>query len=182
MTTNYVLRVISFLFIVSVAQAQTVDSLIQEAFRNNPQLKSFGYQIQAAGFRANAAGALPAPTIGLEFSQIPTNSANILNDAISNNVSVSQMFMLGGKLSAMSDVETKRGKVLEQNLGSLEVQLRAKIKMNYFQLWFYDRQIEVPFHCWKNLHALCCRMFRRTECVRQICSPFRRKWLQKNPD
>jgi cobalt-zinc-cadmium efflux system outer membrane protein len=143
MTTNYVLRVISFLFIVSMAQAQTVDSLIQEAFRNNPQLKSFGYQIQAAGFRANAAGALPAPTVGLEFNQIPTNSANILNDAISNNVSVSQMFMLGGKLSAMSDVETKRGKVLEQNLGSLGVQLRAKIKMNYFQLWLYDRQIEV---------------------------------------
>jgi outer membrane protein TolC len=126
-----------------MAQAQTVDSLIQEAFRNNPQLKSFGYQIQAAGFRANAAGALPAPTVGLEFSQIPTNSANILSDAISNNVSVSQMFMLGGKLSAMSDVETKRGKVLEQNLGSLGVQLRAKIKMNYFQLWLYDRQIEV---------------------------------------
>jgi len=65
------------------------------------------------------------------------------NDATSNNLSLSQMFMLGGKLSAMSDVEKKRGNVLEQNRGSLEVQLRAKIKMNYFRLWLLDRQIDI---------------------------------------
>ena len=133
----------SFLFLASSVQAQSVDSLIQEAMKNNPQLKSVGYQIEAAGFRAGAAQALPAPTVGLEFSQIPTNSIGIVNDAISNNLSISQMFMLGGKLSAMSEMEMRRGKVLEQNLGSQKVQLRAKMKMNYYQLWLYDRQIEV---------------------------------------
>lgn len=51
--------------------------------------------------------------------------------------------MLGGKLSAMSEVEKKKGKVLEQNQGSFAVQLRAKIKMNYYQLWLIDRHIEV---------------------------------------
>ena len=51
--------------------------------------------------------------------------------------------MLGGKLSAMSEMEKRKGKVLEQNLGSFQVQLRAKIKMNYYQLWLLDRQMEV---------------------------------------
>ncbi len=126
--------------------AQSVDSLIHEALKNNPQLKSFGYQIQASGFRANAAQALPAPSVGVEFSQVPSNSFNLINGATSNNFSLSQMFMLGGKLSAMSDVEKKKGNVLEQNLGSMEVQLRSKIKMNYYQLWLTDRRIEVQQH------------------------------------
>ncbi len=143
MTNKYLIWIISFLSVTAFIQAQSVDSLIREGLKNNPQLKSYEYQIQAAGFRANASQALPAPTVGLEFSQIPTNSFNVLNDAISNNISFSQMFMLGGKLSAMSEVEKKKGKVLEQNQGSLAVQLRAKIKMNYYQLWLIDRQIEV---------------------------------------
>jgi cobalt-zinc-cadmium efflux system outer membrane protein len=132
-----------FSFLLSQAIAQPVDSLIREAYKNNPQLKSFEYQIQAAGFRASSSSAWPAPTIGVEFSQIPSNSTNILNDAISNNISISQMFMLGGKLSAMSEMEKRKGRVLEQNLGSFQVQLRAKIKMNYYQLWLLDRQAEV---------------------------------------
>jgi outer membrane protein, heavy metal efflux system len=132
-----------FSILLSQAIAQPVDSLIQEAYKNNPQLKSFGYQIQATGFRASSSSAWPAPTLGMEFSQIPSNSSNILNDAISNNISISQMFMLGGKLSAMSEMEKRKGRVLEQNLGSFQVQLRAKIKMNYYQLWLLDRQIEV---------------------------------------
>ncbi len=143
MTFKYLILTFSFLAIATIVQAQSVDSLVQEGLKNNPQLKSFEYQIKATGFRAAGSQALPAPTVGLEFSQIPTNSFNVLNDAISNNISISQMFMLGGKLSAMSEVEKKKGKVLEQNQGSLAVQLRAKIKMNYFQLWLFDRQIEV---------------------------------------
>lgn len=143
MTNKYLKQIFSFLVAVTIVQSQSVDSLIKEGLKNNPQLKSFDFQIQATGFRANASQALPAPTVGLEFSQIPTNSFNVLNDAISNNLSVSQMFMLGGKLSAMSEVEKKKGKVLEQNQGSLAVQLRAKIKMNYYQLWLVDRRIEV---------------------------------------
>jgi outer membrane protein TolC len=133
----------TFFLFLSHAIAQPVDSLIQEAYKNNPQLKSFEYQIQASGFRASSFSAWPAPTLGVEFSQIPSNSTNILNDAISNNFSISQMFMLGGKLSAMSEMEKRKGRVLEQNLGSFQVQLRAKIKMNYYQLWLIDRQIEV---------------------------------------
>ena len=123
----------TFSLLLSQAIAQPVDSLIQEAYKNNPQLKSFEYQIQATGFRASSNGAWPAPTLGIEFSQIPSTSSNILNDAVSNNLSISQMFMLGGKLSAMSEMEKRKGRVLEQNLGSFQVQLRAKIKMNYYQ-------------------------------------------------
>jgi outer membrane protein TolC len=122
---------------------QSVDSLIREAYRNNPQLQSLTHQADAAGYRASAAGALPAPSFGVEFSQVPTNSANVLNDAISDNITLSQMFMLGGKLSAMSDVEKRKGTMLEHTRASLLVKLRAAVKLNYVQLWLLDRQIEI---------------------------------------
>lgn len=140
---KYVTLLFAFSFLVSRASAQSVDSLVQEGLKNNPQVKAFNYQREATAYRANATGALPAPTLGLEFSQIPTSSANVFNDAISTNLSLSQMFMLGGKLSAMSEVEKRRGNVVEQNKASYVVQLRARIKMNYYQLWLLDRQMGV---------------------------------------
>jgi len=139
----YAFRLMPVLLLAAVTRAQPVDSLVNEAMRNYPGLKSLDYQIQAAEFRANAVQALPPPTLGLEFSQIPTNSLDVVNGAISNNLSVSQMFMLGGKLSSMGDVEKKRGRVLEQDRASFAVQLRANVKMAYFRLWLLDRQIEV---------------------------------------
>ncbi len=143
MRHSYGMRLVPILLLAAVTRAQPVDSLVNEAMTNYPGLKSFDYQMQAAEFRAEAVQALPSPTLGLEFSQIPTNSFDVVNGAISNNFSVSQMFMLGGKLSNMGDVEKKRGRVLEQNRASFAVQLRAKVKMAYFRLWLLDRQIEV---------------------------------------
>ena len=106
-------------------RAQSVDSLIREAYKNNPQLESLARQADAAVFRAAAAGAMPAPSLAIEFSQVPTNSTNFLNDGISDNISFSQMFMLGGKLSAMSAVEKKKGALLEHTRASLLVKVRA---------------------------------------------------------
>jgi outer membrane protein, heavy metal efflux system len=143
MTMRNLTRFAAFVLLIGHARAQSVDSLVQEAFRNNTSVKSLEYQVQASGFRAQSAGALPAPTIGIEMSQVPTGSANVWNDAISNNLSVSQMFMLGGKLSAMSEVEKRKGKLLEENVGTLRAQVRARVKINYYQLWLIDRQIEL---------------------------------------
>ena len=141
MNRKYIITL--FLLPASSALAQSVDTLVQEALKNNPQVSSFDHRIHATDFRSRSAGAWPAPTIGVEFSQVPTTSGNLLSDAIANNYSISQMFMLGGKLSAMSEVERKRGNILEENRSAFLVDLRGRVKMNYYRLWLLDRQIEV---------------------------------------
>lgn len=125
-----------------ITSAQSLDSLLRDAYRNNPQLQSAGHQIEAAASRAAAAGALPAPSLGIEFSQVPFGSADIVNGAVSNNISFSQMLMLGGKLSAMQEMEKIRGSGFEHVQESLLVRIRANVKMNYVRLWRIDRQIE----------------------------------------
>src|SRR4030042_6475453 len=81
--------------------AQSVDSLITEAVKNNPQLKSLQYRITASEKRTESINPLPAPNLSVEFSQVPTNTFDVWNQSNSNNFSLSQMFPLGGKLNAM---------------------------------------------------------------------------------
>jgi outer membrane protein, heavy metal efflux system len=123
--------------------AQSLDSLIAEALRNNPLLKSHQYKIIANERRAESVNNLPAPNVSLEFSQIPTGNFDILNQSLSNNLAVSQMFMLGGKLDAMANVEKQNTHIEKDNLETAKVNLTAQIKMAYFSLWQLGKKIEV---------------------------------------
>jgi len=123
--------------------AQQIDSLIAEAVRNNPQLQSLEYQITSAEYRAQSVRSLPPPTLGLEFSQVPINEFNVWNKALSNSVSLSQMFHLGGKLKAMANVEQKNALIARDDREIYRLTLIAQLKMSYYNLWLIERKIEV---------------------------------------
>lgn len=125
------------------AKAQSVDSLVAEALKNNPQLKSLQYRIAASEKRTESINTLPAPNFSVEFSQVPTNSIDILNQSISNNFGVSQMFPLGGKLNAMADVERKNTLVEGNNYEIYKINLTAQVKMSYYTLWLIDKKIDI---------------------------------------
>lgn len=123
--------------------AQSLDSLIAEAARNNPQLRSLQMKVRTAEYKSKSVNTYPAPTVGIEFSQVPSGSANIWNDALSNNLSISQMFMLGGKVEAMTDVENKNILAEKDGYASYAVNLASQIKMSYYTLWLIDRKVEI---------------------------------------
>lgn len=135
---------VSFFFLaLNKLNAQQIDSLVAEAVKNNPQLKSRQYKIIASEKRTESINTLPAPNLSVEFSQVPTNSIDILNQSNSNNIALSQMFPLGGKLNAMAEVERKNMLVEGNNYESYKVNLTAAVKMSYYTLWLIDRKIEV---------------------------------------
>ena len=123
--------------------AQSVDSLINEAMLNNPYLKSIEQKIYSGKYRAESVDYLPPPTLGVEFDQIPIDKINIWKDAISNSLSLSQMFPLGGKLSAMNNVELQNIEVTKRDYDSYKINLIAQIKMQYYNIWQLERKIEV---------------------------------------
>jgi len=106
-------------------------------------LKSLQYKITASEKRTESINTLPAPNLSVEFSQVPTNSIDILNQSNSNNIALSQMFPLGGKLNAMAEVERKNTLVEGSNYEIYKVNLTAAVKMSYYTLWLIDRKIEV---------------------------------------
>ena len=97
-TVYFALFAVALFFISAFStKAQSVDSLVSEAVKNNPQLKSLQYKITASERRTESINTLPAPNLSVEFSQVPTNSIDILNQSNSNNIALSQIFHLGGK-------------------------------------------------------------------------------------
>ncbi len=133
----------SFLIFMQTANAQSVDSLVNEAIANNPQLKALQYRINGSEFRSKSINNLPPPNVSVEFSQVPINEYDIVNQSLSNSIALSQMFPLGGKLSAMAEVENKNTLVEGNNFEVYKINLIAQVKMSYFTLWFNDRKIEI---------------------------------------
>lgn len=137
--------VLSLMIMIGTADlySQSVDSLINEAVKNNPQLKSLESRIKASEFRAESVNSYPAPSLGIEFSQIPLENFNPWSNAISNSLSLSQMFPVGGKVNAMTEVERKNILVAKNEYDIYKVNLIAQLKMLYYNLWLQDRKIEV---------------------------------------
>lgn len=125
------------------APAQSLDSLINEAVANNPQLKALQFRIKSSELRAESVNNYPAPSVSVEFSQVPINDINFLNQSVSNNFAVSQMFMLGGKIGAMAEVEKRNTEVESESYAAYRVRLIGKVKMAYYTLWLLDRKSEV---------------------------------------
>ncbi|MBE0651394.1 MAG: TolC family protein [Bacteroidales bacterium] len=138
-----ILSVIIILLIGGQVRAQSIDSLVNEAIANNPQLKSLQYRIEASEYRSESVHYLPPPNLSVEFSQVPVDEINLWDKAISNSLSLSQMFPLGGKLGKMSETERKNVEVIKDDYDAYKASLTAKVKMTYYNIWQIERKIEV---------------------------------------
>lgn len=140
-TTKLVIIIILLLMI--EVKAQPIDSLIAEALKNNPQLKSLQYKINVSEKRSESVNTLPAPNFSVEFSQVPLSTIDIWNQSVSNNFSFSQMFPLGGKLNSMAEVERKNTLIEGNNYEIYKINLIASIKSSYYSIWLTERKIEI---------------------------------------
>ncbi|HSP87954.1 MAG TPA: TolC family protein [Ignavibacteriaceae bacterium] len=132
-----------FLFFPLAVYSQSVDSLINEAIQNNPQLKALELKIQSFEYRSESVGYLPPPTLGVEFSQVPTDEINIWDKALSQNLSITQMIPLGGKLSAMENAENKKVDLAKTDYDFYKLQLISKIKKLYYDTWMTEHHSEL---------------------------------------
>jgi len=149
----WIVMILIFGFVPNIC-AQPVDSLVTEAIQNNPKLKSLKYNLQSADYRSESVSTLPPPTLGIEFNQIPAGKYNLWDDALSNSLSLSQMFMIGGKLSAMSDVEKKSALISGDDYQAYKINLTAQVKMEYYSLWLFDKKIDLQKNDIKLLNDL----------------------------
>ncbi|GAB1443753.1 hypothetical protein MASR2M39_25960 [Ignavibacteriales bacterium] len=138
----------------SVTVSQSLDSLIEEAITNNPQLKAMQFKIKASEFKTESINNYPAPNASLEFSQVPILNPIFPTQALSINLGFSQMFPLGDKLGAMAEVEKRNTRIEGDSFAEYKVNLIGKIKMSYYTLWLLDRKIEVQLKSTKLLSEL----------------------------
>jgi outer membrane protein TolC len=122
---------------------QSVDSLVNEALMNNRQLKGLEQRVRSASYKSESVGYLPAPTLGIEFQQVPFNDPNPFNQALSQNLSFSQMFMIGGKLSSMSEAEKQNVPIAQSDYDIAKQKLIAEVKEEYYKIWMYEHHGDI---------------------------------------
>jgi len=145
---NIRLNIIQFAILICIVsalnvRAQSIDSLLNEAYRNNPQLNSLKYKIDAAGFNAESVNTLPPPTLGIEFNSLSFDKLDIWNEALSQSLTISQMIPLGGKIGAMVNMAKTASSAAENDYEAYKVLLTSKIKMSYYTAWQIERSIEI---------------------------------------
>ena len=127
----------------NIVYAQSISELIDEATRNNQKLNSLRLKINSIEKKIEVAEAYPHPQLSLEFSQVPFGSFDLINNSISNSLSLSQMFPLGGKTKAMGNVERKFSEVIASDYNSYKSFLASEIRMTYFGIWENMARIEI---------------------------------------
>jgi len=125
------------------AYSQSVDSLINEALQNNPQLKALQSRIKSAEYKSESVSYLPPPELGLEFNQIPIKEYNLWNEPLSQTLSISQMFPLGGKLRAMENVERKNIDISKTDYESFKLKLISQVRKLYYDIWLRKHHMEL---------------------------------------
>lgn len=123
--------------------SQSLDSLITEALSNNPQIKAYSEKLTANELKSEQENFLPPLTIGFEISQMPFNSLDYLNKPLSQTLSVSQMFMTGGKLQAMYEASKVNSLLTNQELNDYKLNLIKKIKIIYTNIHVMQHHISV---------------------------------------
>ncbi|QOJ29647.1 MAG: TolC family protein [Ignavibacteriales bacterium] len=123
--------------------AQTLPELLTLTFRHNDAVKSFDFRAQAAESKAGTAGIYPDPQMMFTINQIPWPGGNPVTEAYSQEISVSQMIMTGGKLGSMRNAELKSIPIIEAQKKEYKARLASQIAGSYYNLWIMDQEIEL---------------------------------------
>lgn len=113
------------------APAPAVEALQQEAIRQNPQVRGARERFEAARARVGGKGLRPDPMVEA--------GAMSLWGLMGPQVSVSQTFPLGGKLTTERQMAEAEVAVAEQQYRTVMNELKAEIRRTYYDLYFYQQ-------------------------------------------
>lgn len=139
-----ILLLLNSSYIFSQNKASSIDSLVNEALQNNPQLKSAKQFALAQRQKVDQVTSWDAPQVGIEFFQTPISSfPNLLKDGMETDYFVQQMFPFPGKLSAMGSASENNASMFDAQYKALEKEIIRKVKTGYYELYLVQKKIEL---------------------------------------
>lgn len=116
---------------------QTIDSLLQQAFENNPELKAVQLEYESAMQQGPQVSQLPDPTIGIG---IPVLRPETRLGSQVLMVSASQMFPWFGTQKAKEAVVLTMAKSKYERIAAIRLELIYQIKNAYYNLILLEEQ------------------------------------------
>lgn len=124
--------------------AATLDQLVQEALKNNPDLAASEARWEQFSHRAPQVGSLQDPVLSFALSNYPND--NFSSDEApmtGNEVKLSQAFPFPGKLESRSSLAKEQARWFEAVYRDKHFQIARKVKDAWFQLYFKEQAIDV---------------------------------------
>jgi len=118
-----------------------LDQAIENAFKNNPELASYLFEIQAAEARLQQASLRPNPEIALEAENISGNLPGAKRSE--NTVELSQLLELGKKRPLRVKKATAELEVLRLGYESLRLNVIAEVTQAFILLQGAHKQLEL---------------------------------------
>src|SRR3989338_8545183 len=128
------------------SEVTSLKNLIQEAVAKNPILLSLGYQITAQGAKASWIKVRPDPyfTNSTNTHQYPFNYSSLGEDPMNQvQFALGQDFPFPGKLKLRGKVETSELEKIRQDYDLVKLELTARLKKAYYDLYFTTRSLEI---------------------------------------
>jgi outer membrane protein TolC len=129
--------------------AQSPDStlilseLVEEAIKNNPSLQAIQQNWQAAEARVPQASALPDPKLSFKVLNLPQNTFVFDQEPMTGKqFSLMQAFPFPGKLGLKEKIAGEGARISEFQFMEAQNQLKQKVKLIYYELFFLDKSIE----------------------------------------
>lgn len=124
-------------------QPVTLDGIVAEAERNNPEIQSALHSAQAQRRRVPQAKTLPDPLVGIGWAgNIAPFTVQSGDPASYRNVGVTQQFLYPGKLRLRGEIASKEADASLSEYEAVRRRVIAEVKAAYYEYWFYAKAIQ----------------------------------------
>jgi outer membrane protein TolC len=121
-----------------------LDSLIQEALSNNPELKAYSEMVEALKERPDQARSLDDPSLGFAISNLPVDTFSFDQEAMTQKqISIKQKIPFPGKLSLKGEMAEKDAGIAWEEYTEKINQLISKVKSAYYELAFIHKALDI---------------------------------------
>jgi len=138
--------VLAFLCLVASAAAQDLNlaDMIDEALRNNPEIRASGARIEAARYRIPQAKSLPDPMLMFGYQNEGFNRYTYGEmEGAQWMFSASQQFFFPGKRALKGEMAVRDAESLEVMHELLKLKIAARIQELYFDLFYAYKNIDL---------------------------------------
>lgn len=125
-------------------ESGTLDSFIQEALQNNPEIKAAKVRWEASSKRPAQEGTLPDPMIGVDWQNVSFDAITL--DEAENSMlkfSFEQEIPFPGKLSLKKEIAARDSEAEEKSYRATERRVIADLKAAYYDWYLAAKAIEI---------------------------------------
>jgi len=122
----------------------TLKSAIQEALANNPHLARVREQAQAMSTKPSQVGALPDPWLNLNAMNLPTDTYNLDQEAMTQlQIGFQQVIPFPGKRRLRKQAAQHDASAAATTVNEVRLRLIRDVKVSWWKLYYLERALEI---------------------------------------